>query len=121
VTVRGAEKITMLRIEPTTIYSPKYGFLGFDTKNNICAWASGATKKEALEKLVSDNYQRVSKIVLERAGYRCQKCNKVRPLQVHHPDFRSHGRVDSLDTLVTRCAECHSEEHRQKRGLKALV
>jgi 5-methylcytosine-specific restriction endonuclease McrA len=53
------------------------------------------------------------KRVLERDGWRCQKCGSPENLQVHHKIKRSQRGNDSLENLVTLCAYCHIAEHRQ--------
>jgi 5-methylcytosine-specific restriction endonuclease McrA len=64
-------------------------------------------------KLGKQIYQRLMKRVLERDGWRCQKCAALENLQVHHTIKRSQLGNDSLDNLVTLCAYCHMAEHEQ--------
>ena len=70
-------------------------------------------KKVKRIKLSQQVYRRLMKRVLERDGWRCQKCGSLENLQVHHKTFRSHQGNDSLDNLVTLCAYCHMAEHGQ--------
>jgi 5-methylcytosine-specific restriction endonuclease McrA len=58
-------------------------------------------------------YWRLMKRVLERDGWRCQKCGSLENLLVHHKMKRSQLGNDSLDNLVTVCAYCQMEEHGQ--------
>ena len=67
-------------------------------------------KRIKLGKMV---YRRLMKRVLERDGWRCQKCGSLENLQVHHKIRRSQQGDDSLDNLVTLCAYCHMAEHGQ--------
>jgi 5-methylcytosine-specific restriction endonuclease McrA len=60
-------------------------------------------------------HQRLIKRVLERDGWRCQKCGSLENLQVHHRVKRSQEGNDCLDNLVALCARCHMEEHGQLR------
>jgi 5-methylcytosine-specific restriction endonuclease McrA len=53
------------------------------------------------------------KRVLERDGWRCQRCGSLDNLQIHHKVRRSQQGTDSLDNLVTLCAYCHMAEHGQ--------
>ena len=64
-------------------------------------------------KLGKQIYRRLMKRVLERDGWRCQKCGSLENLQVHHQTKRSQQGNDSLDNLVTLCAYCHLAEHGQ--------
>jgi 5-methylcytosine-specific restriction endonuclease McrA len=58
-------------------------------------------------------YRRLMKRVLERDGWRCQRCGSLENLQVHHKRKRSQQRDVSLENLVTLCAYCHLAEHEQ--------
>ncbi len=61
-------------------------------------------KKVKRIKLGKQAYQRIMKRVLERDGWRCQKCGSVKDLQIHHKIKRSQQGNDSLQNLVTLCA-----------------
>lgn len=58
-------------------------------------------------------YRRLIKKVLERDGWRCQKCGSLENLQIHHKVKRSQQGNDSLENLVTLCTYCHMGEHGQ--------
>jgi len=58
-------------------------------------------------------YRRLIKNVLERDGWRCQRCGSLENLQVHHKIKRSQQGDDALANLVTLCAYCHMAEHGQ--------
>ena len=58
-------------------------------------------------------YRRLMKRVLERDGWRCQKCGSLENLQVHHEIKRSQRGNDSLENLVTLFAYCHMAAHGQ--------
>jgi 5-methylcytosine-specific restriction endonuclease McrA len=64
-------------------------------------------------KLGKQIYRRLMKRVLERDGWRCQKCGSLENLQVHHKTKRSQQGDDALENLVTLCAYCHMAEHGQ--------
>jgi 5-methylcytosine-specific restriction endonuclease McrA len=64
-------------------------------------------------KLGKQIYRQLIKAVLERDGWRCQKCGTLENLQVHHKIKRSQLGNDSLDNLVTLCVYCHLAEHGQ--------
>jgi 5-methylcytosine-specific restriction endonuclease McrA len=70
-------------------------------------------KKVKRIQLGKQAYRRLLKRVLERDGWRCQKCGSLKDLQVHHQTYRSRQGNDSLANLVTLCAYCHMEEHGQ--------
>jgi 5-methylcytosine-specific restriction endonuclease McrA len=64
-------------------------------------------------KLGKQIYRRLMKQVLERDGWRCQKCGTLENLQVHHKIKRSQQGNDGLENLLTLCAYCHIAEHGQ--------
>jgi 5-methylcytosine-specific restriction endonuclease McrA len=64
-------------------------------------------------KLGKQIYRRLMKRVLQRDGWRCQKCGSLESLQVHHKIRRSQQGDDALANLVTLCAYCHMAKHRQ--------
>ncbi len=70
-------------------------------------------KKVKRIKLGKQLYRRLMKRVLERDGWRCQRCGSLENLQVHHMAKRSHQGNDRPDNLVTLCAYCHMAEHGQ--------
>jgi len=63
-------------------------------------------------KLGKQIYRRLMKQVLERDGWRRQKCGSLENLQVHHQIKRSQSGNDSGGNLVTLGAERAMEEHR---------
>ncbi len=70
-------------------------------------------KKVKRIKLGKEVYRRLMKRVLERDGWRCQKCGSLENLQVPHKIKRSQQGNDALGNLVTLCAYCHLAEHGQ--------
>jgi 5-methylcytosine-specific restriction endonuclease McrA len=58
------------------------------------------------------SYRELHDQVLERDGWRCQRCRKMQGLEVHHRQLRSQGGGDEEQNLITMCAECHAEVHR---------
>jgi 5-methylcytosine-specific restriction endonuclease McrA len=68
-------------------------------------------------KLDDDSYRVLCRKVLERDGWRCQRCGRSSELQVHHIRFRSALGDDDLDNLITLCSECHQSAHRFRSGI----
>ena len=56
--------------------------------------------------LRSDAWQRTRKAVLRRAGYRCERCRRAVPLDVHHTSYDRFGH-ERLDDLRALCRDCH--------------
>jgi len=65
-------------------------------------------------RLDPDSYRKLRIEVLERDGWRCQHCGASDHLQVHH--IRSRGRLgdDAGENLITLCADCHRDIHRNR-------
>jgi len=62
-------------------------------------------------KLSSEAYELLKNQVLERDGWRCQKCGSFENLQVHHLEARSRLGHDTMTNLLTLCAVCHRKSH----------
>jgi 5-methylcytosine-specific restriction endonuclease McrA len=60
-------------------------------------------------------YARLRREILERDGWRCQKCGCSRNLDVHHIRRRSDLGDDAETNLITLCRECHQILHGSAR------
>jgi 5-methylcytosine-specific restriction endonuclease McrA len=58
-----------------------------------------------------EHYDRLRKRILERDGWRCQRCGAASQLEVHHLQLRSRGGEDFEENLITLCNHCHSAVH----------
>jgi 5-methylcytosine-specific restriction endonuclease McrA len=56
-------------------------------------------------------YRNLCSDVLERDGWRCQKCGTSECLQMHHIRSRSALGDDAAENLITLCADCHRQSH----------
>ncbi len=65
-------------------------------------------------RLDPDSYRYLCQQVLERDGWRCQRCGRPTDLQVHHRNPRSRLGDDTEPNLITLCARCHEETHRHR-------
>jgi 5-methylcytosine-specific restriction endonuclease McrA len=63
-----------------------------------------------------ESYRRLCQRVLERDGWRCQRCGRRDKLQIHHIIPRSRLGADAEENLITLCAQCHREVHLQALG-----
>ena len=68
-------------------------------------------QKQPRVKLAKGEYEIIRKRVLERDGWRCQKCGSMENLHVHHMKRRSQLGGDEMDNLITLCANCHGKCH----------
>jgi len=57
-------------------------------------------------------YAELRRMVLERDGWRCQKCGTLRNLDVHHMRRRSALGDDAEANLITLCRNCHQLLHK---------
>ena len=117
-TKRNAERITGGHITRICVDSKRYVYALFDSEGegNLLVTADARTASLALAILVNRNWQLVSRQALERDNWRCQKCGKRQNLDVHHVRYRSHGRVDKLENLITLCVACHEKQHTKGRS-----
>jgi 5-methylcytosine-specific restriction endonuclease McrA len=70
-------------------------------------------KKVKRIKLGKEAYRRLMRRVLDRDGWRCQKCGSLEHLQIHHKLERSAQGNDAVANLITLCAHCHLGQHGQ--------
>ena len=62
------------------------------------------------ERLGARPWLRLRRQVIERAGYRCERCGRIAPpYEVHHVNDRTDNR---LEALVCWCKRCHVDHHR---------
>jgi len=62
-----------------------------------------------------EQYNQLRQEILRRDGWRCQRCGTRSNLEVHHQEFRSHCGDDSEENLITLCASCHEQVHRNRQ------
>ena len=66
------------------------------------------------EYLKSEHWQEVRAGALERAGNRCQLCNRAARLHVHHRTYERRG-CELPDDVIVLCADCHKLFHDNRR------
>lgn len=69
-------------------------------------------KSTMLRELVQEALEVRKAAVRKRANWRCEECDGIQPLEVHHIIFRSQGRDDRMCNLKALCSECHRRTHR---------
>jgi len=72
---------------------------------------TGAFGKHRRIKLNRQAYAELCRRVLDRDGWRCQKCGGASGLQVHHLRFRSSLGDDDIQNLISLCSSCHEKIH----------
>ncbi len=66
--------------------------------------------------LETGRYEKLRQQVLERDGWRCQRCGCRGELQVHHINPRSRLGDDTEPNLITLCSQCHQEMHLYRKS-----
>jgi 5-methylcytosine-specific restriction endonuclease McrA len=61
----------------------------------------------------SASWKKKAAAARKRAGYRCQLCNRMLPLQVHHRTYERLG-YELKGDLIALCARCHRRHHGRK-------
>ncbi len=72
---------------------------------------TGLFPKRRRLQLDTATYRRLRQRVLERDGWRCQRCGRMNELQVHHICPRSQLGEHAEGNLITLCASCHQVVH----------
>jgi len=82
-------------------------------------------KKSYSEKLLDPRWQQMRLRVYERDGFACRCCGSTtKTLHAHHSHYHpySEGPWDyDSETIITLCADCHSDQHAESEGCKANV
>lgn len=83
------------------------------------------TKNTYSEKLLDPRWQQLRLRVFERDAWKCRACgNTSKTLNAHHPvyhPFAEGPRDYEIDSIITLCSECHSDEHSGLDSSKANV
>ena len=77
---------------------------------------SALRPKRPRVKLEREAYKILRRYVLERDGWKCQKCGSGSNLEVHHQRSRSLLGNDEEENLITMCRSCHKAEHQRRQG-----
>lgn len=90
---------------------------------SVALFSFVADEKKACQQLRQQNWARVSKLAFERAGWKCERCHRIRECQGHHKVYKSRwsredGPLDVVDNIECLCAECHENEHRPSPSSK---
>jgi HNH endonuclease len=87
----------------------------FSAPGVLAADSEGIMKSAASRhprlRLDHNPYRGLCKQVLQRDGWRCQRCGSSQDLQVHHRQPRSLLGGDVEENLITLCSVCHREIH----------
>lgn len=49
--------------------------------------------------------------VYQRDGWKCRHCGDRNALHPHHVVYKSHQGPDTLENLLSLCAQCHNAHH----------
>jgi 5-methylcytosine-specific restriction endonuclease McrA len=62
-------------------------------------------------RLEDRGYRELKMRILERDGWKCQRCGRRDQLQIHHMIRRSQLGADGEETLIVLCGGCHHWLH----------
>lgn len=62
----------------------------------------------------------IQNMVFNRDGWQCRHCKDRNALHAHHVLKRSHQGTDTLDNLITLCAQCHRAHHDGKLEIEVM-
>ena len=119
--VRKAERLTGLRIERDVTAFRLRRWIAFNEDGTRYAAESDMYSDDSARRRLVGRVLALRRVeALERAGWRCEQCGAANILEVHHRTYRSHGGGHSGGNLSVLCTVCHQNEHKKKRGIKAL-
>ena len=82
-------------------------------------------KKTYSERLLDPRWQQLRLRVFERDKWMCRVCaGKEKTLHAHHVQYHPYaeGPWDyDIETIITLCADCHSDEHAELDAAKANI
>ena len=117
--VRKAERLTGLRIERDPQKTLRW--VAYNQDGTPYAAVDGIPYEDTALRALAGRVLALRRVeALERAGWRCEQCGAANILEVHHRTDRSHGGGHSGGNLSVLCDTCHQNEHKKKRGIKAL-
>ena len=77
------------------------------------------------QKLLDPRWQQMRLRVYERDGFRCRICKcETKTLNAHHVHYHPYadGPWDyDIESIITLCSDCHSDEHQDLESSKANV
>jgi 5-methylcytosine-specific restriction endonuclease McrA len=73
--------------------------------------SGGGVPKRGRFRLNGTAYDELKIKILERDGWKCQRCGRRDQLQVHHLVRRSQSGSDCEGNLIVLCSRCHRSLH----------
>jgi 5-methylcytosine-specific restriction endonuclease McrA len=67
-------------------------------------------------RLDPERYRELKMKILERDGWKCQRCGRGDQLQIHHQVRRSQSGADCEENLIVLCSGCHGSHHAGSSG-----
>jgi 5-methylcytosine-specific restriction endonuclease McrA len=104
------------------LYPDKYKDKCFDEKT--MSWRKKKGRKGSAYKrwgLSSKEYAQLRNRILDRDDNGCQECGSDDNLHVHHIFERHNGGTNNEDNLITLCAKCHAEKHKDLSVYNLMV
>jgi len=70
--------------------------------------------KSRIVRLEGEAYAAFLREVFELDNWRCKICCRTVPLQGHHMQKRSQGRLDVVENVISLCYRCHEWVERRR-------
>ena len=67
-------------------------------------------QKKYYSYLKSDKWREIRNLLFEERGKCCERCGRMKNIQVHHKTYANIFR-ESMDDLLILCSICHKKEH----------
>ena len=109
-TKKKAEVLTGYEVRRIDNGNSQFRFGAFSGEDLIAA-AEHRKEGIALEVLVNRICQLHGRRVLDERGWKCARCGRSHPLQIHHRKYRSHGGTHRPENLEPVCWDCHNRIH----------
>jgi hypothetical protein len=114
-TKRKAEVLTGYEVRSIESGHRPFCFGAFSGEELIAA-AEHSNEGMALTLLVNRVCQVHGRRVLEQHGWKCARCGRSHPLQIHHRKYRSQGGTHRPENLEPVCWDCHQRIHAHEAG-----
>ena len=69
------------------------------------------TQQKYKESLLSKDWQDIRNALINKRGYKCEKCGRARNIQVHHLGYENEWNFENEKDLMLLCKSCHNLAH----------
>ena len=106
--MNSVEMLNTDQFEKYMFYGESEYLVGDKTKKTCIIEGTEVTYSEYIK---SEAWKKKAKQRKELDNYKCVKCGKTHPIEVHHLNYDTLGHED-MDSLISLCSYCHYLEHK---------